>query len=70
MAIGVEPKEAGIMNRRPRSPEKGVLTKVTWAIVVFQALLICGLTVGLYLIDIMILKMPLSAAQSVVSRPY
>jgi magnesium-transporting ATPase (P-type) len=70
MAIGVEPKEAGIMNRRPRSPEKGVLTKVTWAIVVFQALLICGLTVGLYFIDIMVLKMPLNTAQSVVSRPY
>lgn len=67
MALGVEPKETGIMNRRPRSPKKGVLTKVTWTVVAFQALLICSLTVGLYLIDIMVLKMPLNAAQSVVS---
>jgi Ca2+-transporting ATPase len=66
MAIGVEPKEAGIMNRNPRNPEKGVLTKVTWVIVVFQAFLICALTVGLYLIDLFVLKMPLTFAQSVV----
>ncbi|KAI9287730.1 hypothetical protein BC943DRAFT_274467 [Umbelopsis sp. AD052] len=65
MAIGVEPKEMGIMNRNPRDPKKGVLTKVTWLIVIFQAFLICALTVGLYLIDLMVLKMPLNAAQSV-----
>jgi P-type Ca2+ transporter type 2C len=66
MAIGVEPKEIGIMNRNPRNPKKGILTKATWVIVIFQALLICALTVGLYLIDLLVLKMPLNAAQSVV----
>ncbi|KAH8555889.1 hypothetical protein BGW37DRAFT_543530 [Umbelopsis sp. PMI_123] len=65
MAIGAEPKETGIMNRNPRNPARGVLTKITWAIILFQAFLICSLTVGLYLIDIFVLKMPLAGAQSV-----
>lgn len=67
MAVGVEPKEEGIMNRRPRHPLRPVLTKVTWAMVSFQAFMICALTIALYLIDLKVLSMTLESTQSVVS---
>ncbi|KAI9305238.1 hypothetical protein BJ944DRAFT_239839 [Cunninghamella echinulata] len=65
MAIGVEPKEAGIMKRSPRPPTRGVLTKVSWLIIFCQALTIASLTIATYCISLFYLKHSLEDARSV-----
>ncbi|KAI7864744.1 cation-transporting P-type ATPase [Spinellus fusiger] len=50
MALGVEPKERHLMQRPPRNPKTGVLTKVTWTIVFCQAIVMATLTIANYVL--------------------
>ncbi|KAF9422639.1 P-type ATPase [Podila epigama] len=49
MALGVEPAEPGLMKRAPRSPQRGVLTKASLAVIIFQSLAMTLLTFGVYM---------------------
>jgi Ca2+-transporting ATPase len=66
MALGVEPREKDLMQRPPRNPEMGVLTKTTWVVIFTQSMLIAILSLGAYLIALHVLKVPLNVAQSMV----
>ncbi|KAI8076997.1 hypothetical protein BDF21DRAFT_439139 [Thamnidium elegans] len=48
IALGMEPKEVGLMKRHPRNPKQDVLSKVTWSIILFQSLMIALLTIGAF----------------------
>lgn len=67
MALGVEPAEIGLMKRKPRNPNQGVLTRVTWMIIFIQSMLIAVLTVLVYAISINYLHYSISSAQSLAS---
>ena len=67
MALGVEPAEIGLMERKPRSPNQGVLTRVTWMIIFIQSMLIAILTVVVYVISINYLHYSIPSAQSLAS---
>lgn len=67
MALGVEPAEVGLMKRKPRNPNQGVLTRVTWLIIFIQSMLIAVLTVAVYAISIQCLDYSLASAQSLAS---
>ncbi|CAO3632586.1 unnamed protein product [Cunninghamella echinulata] len=64
MALGVEPKEIGLMKRCPRQSTQNVITKVTWIIILFQSFLIAGMTIITYLMAIFVLKYSLPQAQT------
>ncbi|KAG0030007.1 P-type ATPase [Podila clonocystis] len=49
MALGVEPAEAGLMKRNPRSPKRGVLTKASLSVIIFQAMVMTLMTFGVYM---------------------
>ncbi|KAG0334046.1 P-type ATPase [Podila humilis] len=49
MALGVEPAEAGLMARRPRSPSRGVLTKASLSVIIFQSMVMTLMTFGIYM---------------------
>lgn len=66
MALGVEPKEIGLMKRNPRQSTQNVITKVTWVIILFQSFLIAGMTITTYLMAIFVLRYPLPQAQTLV----
>ncbi|KAI9301670.1 hypothetical protein BJ944DRAFT_290754 [Cunninghamella echinulata] len=64
MALGVEPKEIGLMKRNPRQSTQNVITKITWIIILFQSFLIAGMTITTYLMAIFVLKYSLPQAQT------
>lgn len=66
MALGMEPKEIGLMKRPPRNPKQDVLSKVTWSIIFIQSLLIALLTIGVYIIALQNFHYSLESAQSLV----
>lgn len=68
MALGMEPKEIGLMKRQPRNPEQGVLTKVAWFIIFVQSMLIALLTIGVYVVSLKYLFYSIESAQSLVSE--
>lgn len=49
MALGVEPAEAGLMKRNPRSPKRGVLTKASLSVIIFQSMVMTLMTFGVYM---------------------
>lgn len=67
MALGVEPKEMNLMKRMPRNPNQGVLTKVTWLIILLQSMLIAVLTIAVYIISIYHFHYSVESAQSLVN---
>ncbi|ORX62615.1 PMCA-type calcium-translocating P-type ATPase [Hesseltinella vesiculosa] len=64
MAIGVEKKEKGLMQRLPRDPHRAILTKVAWAVIGTQALFMAGLTILTYCLALYVRHMTLAQAQS------
>ncbi|KAI8992370.1 hypothetical protein BDB01DRAFT_841665 [Pilobolus umbonatus] len=64
MALGVEPTEKKVMERPPRNPKIGVLTKVTWSIIFINSMLIAALSISTYLINLYVLKFPLQESRS------
>jgi Ca2+-transporting ATPase len=48
ISLGLEPAEADIMDRKPRNPKEGVLTKVNCAMIVMQSLLMTFVTFTVY----------------------
>ncbi|CEP17552.1 hypothetical protein [Parasitella parasitica] len=64
MALGVEPAEVGLMKRKPRNQNQGVLTTVSWLIIFIQSMLIALLTVAVYVVAIQCLHYSVSSAQS------
>ncbi|CAO3630169.1 unnamed protein product [Cunninghamella blakesleeana] len=64
MAIGIEPKEIGLMKRPPRSPQRAVITKVTWIIILLQSFLIASMTIIIYVLAIYVFHYPLNQAQT------
>ncbi|KAI8338904.1 hypothetical protein BC941DRAFT_469085 [Chlamydoabsidia padenii] len=64
MALGVEPKEIGLMDRSPRQPNLDVLTWTSWLTIGLQALTISCLTLTVYLVSIHVLHHPLAQSQS------
>ncbi|KAG0024353.1 P-type ATPase [Entomortierella chlamydospora] len=51
MALGVEPAEPGLMKRTPRSSKRGILTKTSFAVIIFQSLIMTLLTFGVYMMN-------------------
>ncbi|KAI1314668.1 P-type ATPase [Mortierella claussenii] len=51
MALGVEPAEPGLMNREPRSPKRGILTKTSFAVIIYQSWIMTLLTFGIYMMN-------------------
>jgi Ca2+-transporting ATPase len=70
MALGIEPKEMNLMKRMPRNPNQGVLTKVTWLIILLQSMLIAILTMIVYIISLYYLHDTIESAQSLVIYYY
>lgn len=68
MALGVEPKEPGLMARLPRQPNLNVLTWASWVTIGYQAFSIAILTLTVYLTSIHVLHHPLAHSQSVVRK--
>ncbi|RUP50630.1 hypothetical protein BC936DRAFT_138316, partial [Jimgerdemannia flammicorona] len=56
MALGLEPAEKDLMRRKPRNPNAGVLTRVTWTMVGLQSGLMALMTFGVYTIALYIEK--------------
>lgn len=52
MALGVEPAEAGLMKRNPRSPKRGVLTKASFSVIIFQSMVMTLMTFGVYMYQV------------------
>jgi Ca2+-transporting ATPase len=67
MALGVEPNEKDLMQRNPRNPKMGVITKTTWFIIFTNSMLIALLALASYMISLYVLKFPLQTARSMVS---
>ncbi|OAD01022.1 hypothetical protein MUCCIDRAFT_42770 [Mucor lusitanicus CBS 277.49] len=67
MALGVEPAEVGLMKRKPRNPNQGVLTRVTWLIIFVQSMLIAVLTVAVYVVSLQCFHYSIASAQSLAS---
>jgi Ca2+-transporting ATPase len=68
MALGVEPNENDLMQRSPRNPKAGVITKTTWFIIFINSMLIAMLALASYIISLYVLGFPLQTARSTVSR--
>ncbi|KAF9112240.1 P-type ATPase [Mortierella sp. AM989] len=51
MALGVKPAEPGLMNRSPRSPKRGILTKTSFSVIIFQSMVMTLLTFGVYMMN-------------------
>ncbi|KAF9207911.1 P-type ATPase [Haplosporangium sp. Z 27] len=51
MALGVEPAEPGLMSRDPRSPKRGILTKTSFTVIIFQSVIMTLLTFGVYMMS-------------------
>lgn len=66
MALGVEPKERYLMQRPPRDPTIGVVTRGTWIVILLQSFLIATLTLGAYLLALFKLHYAVHDAQSLV----
>ncbi|KAG0276674.1 P-type ATPase [Linnemannia exigua] len=49
MALGVEPAEPGLMRRQPRSASRGIITKASLAVILFQSLSMTLMTFGVYM---------------------
>ncbi|KAI7905785.1 uncharacterized protein BX663DRAFT_500904 [Cokeromyces recurvatus] len=64
MALGVEPNEKDLMNRKPRNPKTEVITKATWLIIFTNSMLIASLAIATYTISLYILKFDLEIARS------
>ncbi|KAG0301623.1 P-type ATPase [Dissophora globulifera] len=50
MALGVEPAEPGLMSRDPRSPRRGIITKTSFGVIMFQSWIMTLLTFGVYML--------------------
>lgn len=66
MALGVEPNEKDLMQRHPRNPQMGVITKLTWLIIFINSMLIAALAIAAYTISLYVLKFELQVARSMV----
>lgn len=64
MALGVEPREIGLMSRPPRDPKAGVLNRITWTVIGLQALLMAALTIAAYTIAIYVENYSIQDARS------
>ncbi|KAF9546466.1 P-type ATPase [Mortierella hygrophila] len=51
MALGVEPAEPGLMKREPRSAKRGIVTKASFAVIIFQSLIMTLMTFGVYMMS-------------------
>ncbi|RUS32912.1 hypothetical protein BC938DRAFT_473830 [Jimgerdemannia flammicorona] len=67
MALGLEPAEKDLMRRKPRNPNAGVLTRVTWTMVGLQSGLMALMTFGVYTIALYIEKINEADSRSLVS---
>lgn len=71
MALGVEPNEKDLMQRSPRDPKMGVITKITWLIIFVNSMLIAALSLASYCISFYWLGFTLEVARSMVyMNPY
>ncbi|KAG2234949.1 hypothetical protein INT48_005103 [Thamnidium elegans] len=64
MALGVEPNEKDLMQRHPRDPKMGVITKMTWLIIFINSMLIALLALASYVITLYALKFPIELSRS------
>ncbi|KAF9138686.1 P-type ATPase [Mortierella sp. GBA39] len=51
MALGVEPAEPGLMKREPRSAKRGIVTKASFAVIIFQSLIMTLMTFAVYMLS-------------------
>ncbi|KAG2208540.1 hypothetical protein INT47_010236 [Mucor saturninus] len=64
MALGVEPNEEDLMQRNPRDPKMGVITRLTWMIIFINSMLIALLSLAAYCISFYWLKFPIDVTRS------
>lgn len=67
MALGVEPNEKDLMDRHPRDPKMGVITKLTWLIIFVNSMLIAILALASYVFNLYALKLPIQLSRSMVN---
>lgn len=53
LSLGMDPPERNIMNRPPRNPKSGVLTRSTTLVLVLQALFMAAITFGVFLVAVL-----------------
>ena len=68
LAMSFEPAEQGIMRRRPADPQKGIMTKGFSLKVLFQGMLIGGLSLAAYWLGVNSFEDPASAQALSVAR--
>ncbi|KAF9280150.1 P-type ATPase [Linnemannia elongata] len=51
IALGVEPAEPGLMKREPRSAKRGIVTKASFAVIIFQSLIMTLMTFSVYMLS-------------------
>ncbi|KAK3822083.1 MAG: hypothetical protein JOS17DRAFT_333612 [Linnemannia elongata] len=51
IALGVEPAEPGLMKREPRSAKRGIITKASFAVIIFQSLMMTLMTFAVYILN-------------------
>ncbi|KAI8349622.1 hypothetical protein EDC96DRAFT_519911 [Choanephora cucurbitarum] len=64
MALGIEPNEADLMQRDPRDPKMGVITKVTWLVIAMNSLIIAALALAVHCLNLFVLNFPIEIARS------
>ncbi len=52
LSLGIEPKEADVMERKPRDPKAGVLNRLTGGVFVFQSLVMGGIALAGYALEL------------------
>eukprot|EP00834_Sanchytrium_tribonematis_P001718 NODE_44_length_33449_cov_1.575742.p18 type:complete len:280 gc:universal NODE_44_length_33449_cov_1.575742:28741-27902(-) len=65
MSLGVEPKEPGIMNRKPRNPKSHVIPKDIAATIIVQGLMLTAITLTIYLISLKVEDIPEEVSRTI-----
>ena len=65
MSLGVEPKEPGLMTRKPRNPSHGVIRRDVAIAIVTQGFMLTLITLAVYLISFKIEQLPLDISRTI-----
>ena len=66
MALGVEPREKTLMQRPPRDPRSGVVTRGVWIVILIQSLMMSALALSSYTLALYRFNYDVHHAQSMV----
>ncbi|MCL2425617.1 MAG: cation-translocating P-type ATPase [Oscillospiraceae bacterium] len=66
-ALGMESKEPGVMNRKPRNPQEGIVNRRTMKSVIMRSIFICVGSFGAFLFGLFVAVAPEGVSQHVVA---